>query len=296
MTSPRPSPPRRPPRPRPWRRAAARALAQGTVLSLALGALQAPADPTSAPVEGGAPAAHATAPPGHPEGPGRVARMGAAGGEMTVEAGAVTEAAPREGLVFEPWQMLDDLGRADIVLLMRHGPTDWSRRDADGVGATDCANQRLLSAEGRARMRDLGVLLAGNGVRPARVVVSQWCRGQETLAALREGFALVDPAYAAGLDARTDPGANLLLSLGGAATVTPLRATISGWPEEARRAGGPLLVVTHFTNIAELTEFNVYEGEMLVLDPRLDNRVLGYLRLRSAGPDVGHFGAMGRPE
>ena len=287
MTSPRPSPSRRSSRPR-WR-TAAQALALGAAASLVLGPMQAPADPAPASADG-------RLAPGRPESLGHVARTGATGGEMTVEAGAVTEAAPREGLVFEPWQMLDDLARSDIVLLMRHGPTDWSRRDADGVEATDCANQRLLSAEGRGRMRDLGVLLAGNGVRPARVVASQWCRGQETLAALREGFALVDPAYAAGLDVRTDPGANLLLSLGGAATVTPLREMIAGWSEEAERAGGPFLVITHFTNIAELTEFNVYEGEMLVLDPSLGNRVLGYLRLRSAGPDVGHFDGAGQPE
>jgi predicted ester cyclase len=40
----------------------------------------------------------------------------------------------------------------------------------------------------------------------------------------------------------------------------------------------------------------VFEGETLVLDPDRDNLVLGYVRLRSAGPDIGHFAdAMASP-
>ena len=42
-------------------------------------------------------------------------------------------------------------------------------------------------------------------------------------------------------------------------------------------------------NKAELTEFAVYKGEALVLDPKQNNRVSGYLRLKTASPDVGHF-------
>ena len=85
----------------------------------------------------------------------------------------------------------------------------------------------------------------------------------------------------------TDPSLNLLLALQGAPNVTALRERILGW--DGGNGSGPLLIVTHFTNIDELTEFHVYEGEILVLDPKRDGRVLGYLRLRSAGPDVGHF-------
>jgi hypothetical protein len=47
--------------------------------------------------------------------------------------------------------------------------------------------------------------------------------------------------------------------------------------------------LTHYTNIEELTDFKVYEGEILVLDPFLDNRVLGYLRIDTAKPDAIHF-------
>ena len=204
---------------------------------------------------------------------------------MTIE--APSEHPERETLRFEPWDMLDDLFRTDIVLLMRHGPTDWSKLDAEGVAPTDCANQRVLSPEGAADMVDLGILLAGNGILPGKIVVSEWCRNQQTLAKLRTGFAAIDLDYESRIEVETKPEANLLLSLQGAPNVTELRALISSWTGDGY--DGPLLIISHFTNIAELTEFNVYEGEMLVLDPKRSNRVLGYLRLRSAGPDVGHF-------
>ena len=208
-------------------------------------------------------------------------------GEMAMTIEAPSAHPERETLRFEPWDMLDDLFRTDIVLLMRHGPTDWSKLDAEGVAPTDCANQRVLSPEGAASMVDLGILLAGNGIRPGKIVVSEWCRNQQTLAALRTGFAAIDLDYESRIEVETRPEANLLLSLQGAPNVTELRALISSWTGDGY--DGPLLIISHFTNIAELTEFNVYEGEMLVLDPKRGNRVLGYLRLRSAGPDVGHF-------
>lgn len=193
----------------------------------------------------------------------------------------------RLNLIFEPWQMMEDLFRDDIVLLMRHGPTDWSRRDARDVAPGDCANQRMLSEAGKAAIADLGILMASNGLRPSQVMVSEWCRNQETRDALVSGFKLVDPDYAGDLSIKTAPALNLLLSLQGAPHVTEMRQMISEW--EGGDTKGPLLMISHFTNIAELTEFNVYEGEILVLDPKRDNRVLGYLRLNNAAPDQGHF-------
>lgn len=193
----------------------------------------------------------------------------------------------RTSLRFEPITMLEDLFRNDVVFLMRHGPTDWSMSDLKGVAANDCAHQRLMTEKGREEMRELGIHLASNGIRPGRVLVSEWCRDQETVAALVEGFKAVDAAWASSLSITTDPSLSLLLSLGGAADVAAMRDTIANWTGEGE--DGPLLMISHFTNIAELTEFHVYEGEMLVLDPKLNGRVLGYVRLDTAAPDVGHF-------
>ncbi|MEO1680737.1 MAG: ester cyclase [Pseudomonadota bacterium] len=194
-----------------------------------------------------------------------------------------------DGLRFEPYQQLEDMFfRDDVVFLMRHGPTDWSKLDEPNVAPTDCANQRIMSSEGRGNMRDLGALLASNGVLPSTIVVSEWCRNQQTLDAMMQGFADVDPSIAADMPVETDAGLNLLLSLQGSPNVTPLREMVSAWEGHPDRPG-PLLLVSHYTNIEELTQFRVFEGEILVLDPKRDNLVLGYVRLRSASPDVGHF-------
>lgn len=193
-----------------------------------------------------------------------------------------------QSLIFEPYQMLNEfLRRDDLVYVMRHGPTDWSRRDAFGVASTDCENQRVMTEEGITEMQALGVFLTFFNLRPGEVVVSEWCRNQQTLDALLVGMEAVDAEYAATLPIETDPEVNLLLSLGGAENVTALRERIMAW--DGGDGVGPLLIITHFTNIAELTEFNVYEGEILVLDPDRDGRVLGYIRLASSEPDVGHF-------
>ncbi|WP_055087151.1 ester cyclase, partial [Jannaschia donghaensis] len=192
-------------------------------------------------------------------------------------------------LRFEPYQQLVDIfTRNDLVYLMRHGPTDWSKLDEPNVAPTDCANQRIMSPEGRANMVDMGALLASNDIVPARIVVSEWCRNQQTLESLLQGMAEVDPSIPAAMPVETTPDLNLLLSLQGSPDVTPLRDRISAWQGDPER-DGPLLIVSHYTNIEELTQFRVFEGEILVLDPKRDNLVLGYLRLKSAAPDVGHF-------
>ena len=209
-------------------------------------------------------------------------------GEMVVDV-AKSPLEVDDTLRFEPYQQLDEMFlRDDVVFVMRHGPTDWSKLDEPNVAPTDCANQRVMSSEGRERMRDLGTLLASNEVLPSRIVVSQWCRNQQTLEELLAGFARVDPAIAEAMPVETDPALNLLLSLQGAPDVTGLREHVSEWRGDPERKG-PLMLITHYTDIEELTQFRVFEGEILVLDPKRDNLVLGYLRLRSAEPDAGHF-------
>ncbi len=221
---------------------------------------------------------------------GTITQSSGYSGEMIVTMPADAAATPvEEVLRFEPWQMLDDLFRDDIVLLMRHGPTDWSMRDTTDVAPTDCANQRVMTDEGKSRMRQLGTLLVANEIVPGRIAVSEWCRNQETLDALSAGMTAAMPGVLDDLPIDILPDLNLLLSLQGAPNVTGMRDLITGW--DGGDGTGPLLIISHYTNIAELTDFSVYEGEMLVIDPKRDNRVLGYLRLKSAAPDIGHFDA-----
>ncbi len=194
-------------------------------------------------------------------------------------------------LRFEPWELIEEMFlRNDVVWVMRHGPTDWSKLDIKDVSPTDCANQRILSEQGQIDMQNLGIILAENDVLPGKIIASQWCRNQQTVQALLEGAAEVDPAYPSRVAVESNPDLNLLLALQGAPSVGELREVMSSWTGEG--TDGPLLLITHFTNIEEMLDFSVYEGEILVVDPKRDNRVLGYLRLRSAAPDIGHF----RPE
>lgn len=219
---------------------------------------------------------------------GSIRKIGAHMGEMVVEMPVPVDNVAEDGLQFEPMDMLQDLFRPDVVFLMRHGPTDWSKLDTKNVAPTDCANQRLLSAEGEEDMRTLGVLMTANGLRPSLIARSEWCRGEQTVDEFLAGAAKADADYAQAVPVEIDESLDLLLSLQGAPNVTALRDRISAWDGVGK--SGPLLIVTHFTNIEELTQFTVFEGEMLVIDPKRKNRVLGYVRLRSAGPDVGHFG------
>lgn len=209
-------------------------------------------------------------------------------GEMTVSLDAA-DVDMSERLLFEPYQQLEEMFlRDDVVYLMRHGPTDWTKLDDKNVAPTDCANQRVMSPEGAQNMRDFGSLLASNGILPSEIVVSEWCRNQQTVEHIFEGFDLIDPTIATEMPVETDAETNLLLSLQGARNVSGLRKRISEWDGNPDRKG-PLLIVTHYTNIEELTQFRVFEGEMLVLDPKRDNLVLGYVRLGSSKPDIGHF-------
>lgn len=221
---------------------------------------------------------------------GSISQVSTHMGEMSMSADAPAGMAEiTDTLRFEPYQLIEEMFfRDDVVFLMRHGPTDWSRLDVKNVVPDDCASQRVMVEEGERAMRDLGTLMAANDIVPSRIVSSEWCRNRQTVDALVEGFARVDPALADAMPVEIDPSLNLLLSLQGAEDTVGLEERISEWEGDPDRSG-PLLIVSHYTNIEELTQFRVFEGEILVLDPKRDNKVLGYLRLRSAAPDVGHF-------
>ena len=208
-------------------------------------------------------------------------------GVVSPESGTEIEAQLKGSLRFEPITMLGDLYRRDIVLLMRHGPTDWSQMDVRGVDPKDCQHQRMLTPAGKDAMRQLGMHLAVSEILPAEIRISPWCRNAETFEALMDGILRIDPGYKEVVEVTEDYGLGLLLSLRGAPSVVPIDDDIDDWM--ARGPTGPLLLITHYTNIEELTDFKVYEGEILVLDPALGNRVLGYLRMDSARPDAIHF-------
>ncbi len=206
---------------------------------------------------------------------------------MTMESEVPEDMAVEEVIRFEPWQMLGDLFRDDLVFLMRSGPSDWDSRDADGVAAQDCDGQRLLTADGQDQMRQLGALLVVNDLRPGQIMVSEWCRAQQTYLGLETGMLDADMKALDGVTSGIKPRLSPLGAENGASDVDGLRDLIMDW--DGGDGDGALLVITHFDNIAALTNFNVYEGEMLIVDPTREGRVLGYLRLGSAAPDSVHY-------
>ena len=206
---------------------------------------------------------------------------------MAMASDASEDMAVTEVIRFEPWQMLDELFRDDLVFVMRAGPSDWDAAEAADVGATACDAQRPLSAEGEEAMRQFGSLLVANDLRPGHVVVSEWCRAQQTYAALEAGILAVDANALDGMGAEADPALNLMGAEHGPADVEALRELVMAW--DGGDGEGPLLVVTHYPNIEALTEFRAYEGEIIMVDPKRGGRVLGYLRLGSAAPDPVRF-------
>ena len=225
----------------------------------------------------------------NPEWEGKIEPVSGFTGQMsmTMETDVPEDMAVEEVIRFEPWQMLDDLFRDDLVFLMRSGPSDWDVVDDPAADAQDCESQRLLTETGQDQMRQLGALLVVNGLKPGQVSMSHWCRAQQTYLALEEGMVDADmnalDGMGAGMDAALDP----LVAESGPAEIDALRELILNW--NGGDGDGPLLLITHFENIEALTRFRVYEGEMLILDPTRGGRVLGYLRLGSATPDLVRF-------
>ncbi|MEM9796415.1 MAG: hypothetical protein AAF919_07995 [Pseudomonadota bacterium] len=206
---------------------------------------------------------------------------------MTMETPMPEDMAVTEVIRFEPWQMLDEMFRDDLVYVMRGGPTNWAQSDGETAAAMDCDDQRLMTKGGQDNMRQLGALLVANGLGPGEIRVSEWCRTQQTFVSMERGMLDADMNALDGVNVSVDPRLNLFGAEHGNDTVLGLRDAIMEW--DGGDEEGPLLLITHFTNIAELLKFNVYEGEMLMVDPKRNGRVLGYLRLGSATPDSVRF-------
>ena len=73
----------------------------------------------------------------------------------------------------------DLLRRGGVVLAMRHALAPGTF-DPEGFRLDDCSTQRNLNDEGREQARRIGGWLRAQGLQPARVRSSPWCRCIET--------------------------------------------------------------------------------------------------------------------
>jgi phosphohistidine phosphatase SixA len=146
-----------------------------------------------------------------------------------------------------------------LVVMLRHAATEPGIGDPPGYRLDDCASQRNLSAEGRAQASRLGRVLAGQGLRPARVLSSRWCRCQDT-ARLAFGTTADWPALDSFFDDRPQEPAQTAALRDALGRLVP--GEVVAW-------------VTHMVNIAALTGDTLAMGEALVLraDRQRDGQV-----------------------
>jgi len=151
------------------------------------------------------------------------------------------------------------------VILMRHVQTVPGVGDPKGFRLEDCATQRNLNQEGFDQARRLGKSLREAGVRIGRVLVSQWCRADDTARLIlkaagqdsvaREPFPALNNVWDD--DSRIDQ------------QVADIRAAIAGW-----RGPGVLLMVSHGVTIRPVTGRSAPQGGFFVLQPEADGFVI----------------------
>ena len=133
------------------------------------------------------------------------------------------------------------------VILMRHAQTEPGVGDPPGFRLDQCSSQRNLSDAGRAQAARVKVAFADQGITPAEVRSSAWCRCLDT-ARLAFGPATIWPAINSTFQGQGDPEQGK----------TQVLATARAW-----RGPGPLVLVTHQVNISHITGEFTAMGEML---------------------------------
>ena len=140
---------------------------------------------------------------------------------------------------------------AGTVLFLRHAPAPGFG-DPDGFRLGDCATQRNLDAAGREVARRIGLALRRSAPPIRAVYSSEWCRCLETAALLGLGGVV----SFSGLNSFFQ---GLAPKRG---TMAKLRAFLAG----LEREGAPVLMVTHYVVIGELTGIYPPSGGLVAYD------------------------------
>lgn len=151
-------------------------------------------------------------------------------------------AAPGEAGMF--WSLLK---KEASVVLMRHAITEPGIGDPPGFRLDDCRTQRNLSEQGREQARRVGQLFASQGVVPAEVRSSAWCRCTDT-ARLAFGTHTVWPALNSFFQSSDGP--------------QQTRQVLDELA--ALRVPGTTVLITHQVNITALTGETLAMGELFL--------------------------------
>ena len=88
--------------------------------------------------------------------------------------------APQPSQALAPGAVADALRRGGYMIYFRHTATDFSKGDAGMKDYDDCANQRLLSPQGRSEAADIGRNMARLQLPGGEVLASPFCRTLDT--------------------------------------------------------------------------------------------------------------------
>jgi phosphohistidine phosphatase SixA len=175
--------------------------------------------------------------------------------------GLVLLAAPALASEEAAWTALRGDGH---VALMRHADAPGAVGDPPDFRLDDCTTQRNLSARGRADAAAVGARLKAQGVKPARILSSPWCRCVDTAKLMDLGPVAIEPAFSNAFVLRDQRDS----------LTKRARDVIVAW-----KGPGTLLVVTHGANILALTGHHPASGEIVVVTARPDGtlRTIGRL-------------------
>lgn len=164
------------------------------------------------------------------------------------------------------WQRLKE---GKHVLIIRHAATVPGKGDPANFKLGDCSTQRNLSDAGRADAARLGAAFRAHAIPVGEVLSSRWCRAGDTA---RLAFGRVEPVPMLDSSGGDDDA-------GRQRKLDALRAYIAAY-----KGSGNLVLVTHETNIRELTGENLAQGELLVAAPKADGSlsVLGRIGLQQS--------------
>src|SRR5262245_27068796 len=82
--------------------------------------------------------------------------------------------------VIDGAELVQALRGGGHVLYFRHGKTDLTTSDSDRSSLAKCTTQRILSAEGRQQMTDIGQQMRRLGISVGTVLASPYCRTLDT--------------------------------------------------------------------------------------------------------------------
>ena len=122
--------------------------------------------------------------------------------------------------------------------------------DPANLNVADCSTQRNLSGDGRRQAIEIGKRFRKSGIANAEVYTSAWCRCRDTAELLKLGK--VRHLGAIGSFFREPEQAE--------AQTDALKSWLSAY-----RSNAPLILVTHYVNIAALTGVYPRSGEIVVV-------------------------------